>query len=76
LEEAVAYAQQAMRLDPRHREIYEMQEGLAYSWLGRYPEAVDALKKGRQDNPYIHMNLAWAYSELAASGKREPRRRK
>jgi adenylate cyclase len=64
LEEAVAYAQQAMRLDPRHRGIYEMQEGLAYSWLGRYPEAVDALKKGRQDNPYIHMNLAWAYSEL------------
>jgi adenylate cyclase len=64
LEEAVAYAQKAMRLDPRHREIYLMQEGLAYCWLGRFAEAVDALKKGQRNNPYIHMNLVWAYSEL------------
>jgi TolB-like protein/class 3 adenylate cyclase len=64
LEEAVAYAQKAMRLDPRHRDVYLMQEGLAYCWLGRFAEAVDALKKGQKNNPYIHMNLVWAYSEL------------
>jgi adenylate cyclase len=63
-EEVLAYAQKAIRLDPRHPELYSNQEGAAYNKMGRYAEAVDALKRGDQNNPWIHANLVYAYSEL------------
>jgi tetratricopeptide (TPR) repeat protein len=63
-EEVLAYAQKAIRLDPRHPEKYSMPEGVAYNGLGRYAEAVDALKRSQQNNPWVHANLVYAYSEL------------
>jgi adenylate cyclase len=63
-EEVLAYAQKAIRLDPRHPEKYSMPEGVAYNGLGRYAEAVDALKKSDLSNPWVHANLVYAYSEL------------
>ena len=41
-----------------------MQEGVAYNEMGRYAEAVDALKRSDQNNPWVHVNLVYAYSEL------------
>jgi adenylate cyclase len=64
LDDTVKYAEKAMRLDPRHREGYLIQKGAAYTWMGRYAEAVDTLKKADQNNPWAHANLALAYSEL------------
>ncbi len=63
-EEVLAYAQKAIRLDPRHPEKYSMPEGVAYNGMGRYAEAVDALKTSDQNNPWVHVNLVYAYSEL------------
>ena len=63
-EEVLAYAQKAIRLDPRHPEKYSMPEGVAYNGLGRYAEAVEALKRSDQSNPWVHANLVHAYSEL------------
>ena len=63
-EEVLAYAQKAIRLDPRHPEKYSMPEGVAYNGLGQYAEAVDALKRSDQNNPWVHVNLVYAYSEL------------
>ena len=63
-EEVLAYAQKAIRLDPRHPAKYSMPEGVAYNGMGRYAEAVDALKRSDQNNPWVHVNLVYAYSEL------------
>jgi adenylate cyclase len=63
-EQQLADAQKAMRLDPRHPVSYWSEEGWAYSRMGRYREAVDALKQGEQGNPFVHVWLACAYSEL------------
>jgi adenylate cyclase len=63
-EEALTYAQKAIRLDPRHPENYLMQEGVAYNNMRRYAEAVDALKKAKQNNPWVHVHLVYTYSEL------------
>jgi len=63
-EEVLAYAQKAIRLDPRHPEKYSLPEGVAYNGMGRYAEAVNVLKRGDQSNPWVHVNLVYAYSEL------------
>jgi len=63
-DEVLAYAQKAIRLDPRHQEKYSLPEGVAYNGMGQYAQAVEALKKGDQSNPWIHVNLVYAYSEL------------
>ena len=63
-QEVLAYAQNAIRLDPRHPEKYSMPEGVAYNGLGRYADAVEALKRSDQNNPWVHVNLVYAYSEL------------
>ena len=41
-----------------------MPEGVAYNGLGRYADAVEALKRSDQNNPWVHVNLVYAYSEL------------
>jgi adenylate cyclase len=64
VDDGLAYAQKAMRLDPRHPEVYSLQEGTAYNRMGRYAEAVDALKKSLPNISWVHVELAYAYSEL------------
>ncbi len=63
-EEVLAYAQKAIRLDPHHPGNYSMQEGFAYNQMGRYADAVDALKRSEQNNPWVHVHLIYSYSEL------------
>jgi adenylate cyclase len=63
-EDAIQYAQKGMRIDPRHPQAYSTEEGFAYNQMGRYAEAIDALRRGLQDNPNVHVELAYAYSEL------------
>jgi adenylate cyclase len=63
-EGALAAAQKGMRLDPRHKELYFTHEGFSYIGLGRFEQAVAALKAGDQANPYTHAELAHAYAEL------------
>jgi adenylate cyclase len=60
----LAYAQKAIRLDPRHPENYSFEEGVAYNGMGRYAEAVEALKRSDQNNPWVHANLIHSYSKL------------
>jgi adenylate cyclase len=64
-EEQLECAQRAMRLDPRHPQIYLSHEGWAYYEMGRFAEAVEALKRAG-DGGYFwnHVYLASAYSEL------------
>jgi adenylate cyclase len=63
-EKTLVYIQKARRLDPRHLEWGCLQEGTAYNVMGRYAEAVDALKRCEQFNPWIHFQLGFAYSQL------------
>jgi tetratricopeptide (TPR) repeat protein len=57
--EGVVAAQKAMRLDPGNRDLYSLDEGVAYTLMGRYDEAVPALKTylGR----YSNFNVAHLY---------------
>ena len=63
-EEVLAYAQKAIRFDPRHPENYSLWVGIAYNQMGRHTEAVDALKRSDQKNPWVHAELIHSYSEL------------
>jgi adenylate cyclase len=58
------YVQRAKRLDPRHPETGCLQEGSAYNSMGRYAEAIEALKICEQNNPWSHLGLVVAYSKL------------
>jgi hypothetical protein len=48
-EDILLYIQEARRRDPRHPEIGLLDEGVAYSVMGRYSDGIDALKKRRTD---------------------------
>jgi tetratricopeptide (TPR) repeat protein len=64
-EEAVRYAEQALRLDPIPPGWYYRNLGLAYSSTGRYEEAIAALRKALSRTPndlITHANLTSAYS--------------
>jgi len=64
-EEAVRHAEQALRLDPLARGWYFRALGQAYSWVGRYEEAIAACKKSLQQAPndiFTHVSLTIAYS--------------
>jgi adenylate cyclase len=64
-EEAVRYAEQALRLDPLAPGWYFRILGQAYSWVGRYEEAIAAFKKSLQQAPndrLTHLHLTTAYS--------------
>jgi len=64
-EEAVRYAEQALRLNPFPPGFYFRELGRAYSWVGRYEEAIAAHKKALQRAPndiLAHLALAQAYS--------------
>jgi tetratricopeptide (TPR) repeat protein len=53
-----------MRLDPLHAETYLAQEGYGYNEMGRFPEALDALRRSNQNDPMVHLSLVWIYSRL------------
>ena len=64
-EEAVRYAEQALRLDPMPLGWYFRALGQAYAWVGRYEEAIAAHKKALQRAPndiVTHLALTTAYS--------------
>ena len=63
-EDTLVYAQKAIRLDPRHPELDCLPQGMAYNRMGRYTQAVEALKACMQNNPWVHIDLVLAYSEL------------
>jgi adenylate cyclase len=63
-EEALAYAQRGLRLDPGHPEGPLTEEGFAYSQMGRYRESINALRGGQANNPWIHLEQVYNYSEL------------
>jgi TolB-like protein/Flp pilus assembly protein TadD len=66
--EAVEVAQKAMRLDPQRRDVYVGIEGVAYTFLGRYEEAIPDLKRAlalySNAIPY-HLYLIACYVELS-----------
>jgi len=64
-EEAVRYAEQALRLDPLGPAWYLRVLGYAYSWVGRYEEAIAAYKKSLQRAPkdiLTHLHLTTTYT--------------
>jgi adenylate cyclase len=63
-QETLIYVQNAKRLDPRHPALGCNQEGAAYDRMGRYAEAIDALKSCEPNNPWPHVFLVFAYFEL------------
>jgi adenylate cyclase len=71
--EALVAVEKAMRLDPRNSDNYLFEQGFAYSGLGRYEEAIPALKRDSAltNNLWDHVNLTWGYIEL---GQEDPAR--
>jgi tetratricopeptide (TPR) repeat protein len=65
-QETLVYVQNAKRLDPRHPALGCNQEGAAYDRMGRYLEAIDALKSCEPSNPWPHVFLVFAYFELVS----------
>ncbi|MBI3303741.1 MAG: adenylate/guanylate cyclase domain-containing protein [Deltaproteobacteria bacterium] len=66
-QEAIGLIEKAMRLNPRYPAIYLSSLGVAYRSMGRYEEAIDALKKTIIRTPNLltaHTQLAATYSEL------------
>ena len=64
---ALKSLQMVMRLDPHYRDIYLHLSAQAYFHLGRFPEAVDALKRRlirKPDSDISHALLAAAYGHL------------
>jgi adenylate cyclase len=62
--EAVQYAEQGLRLDPFPLVYHLRQIGEAYSWVGRYEEAITALKQAltRAPNDVLtHLQLVFAF---------------
>ena len=67
LADALVAIDKAMRLDPQNPEIYLYQKGYAYSLLGRWEEAIAALKQyvvPYPDHLLAHAFLAFDYSYL------------
>jgi len=64
--EALVAVEKAIRLDPRNRDYYVFEQGAAYTQLGRYEEAIPALKRdlALTNNLWDHVILAWDYIEL------------
>jgi TolB-like protein len=64
-DEALQYAEQGLRLDPFPPVHHLRQMGTAYSRVGRYEEAITALKKALNrapDDVLTHLSLASTYS--------------
>lgn len=55
--EALVYSQKAMRLDPKGQENFALQSGNSYIQMGRYLEAIEVLKAGAANNPWVHVQI-------------------
>jgi adenylate cyclase len=69
--EALVAVKKAMRLDPRNDALYQWQQGLAYTQLGRWKEAIPAFKGSlalRPDQIWAHVYLAIDYYNLGELG--------
>jgi adenylate cyclase len=69
-EEGLRLAEQAMRLNPHYPPVYLLRLGWAYFWIGRYDEAVTALRETISRNPNLlvaHLLLAGSYVQQWAS---------
>src|SRR5216683_7379457 len=64
--ESIAPAEKAMRLDPRNQDLYLAELGYAYTYMGRYDEAIPRFKKlgAHYNNLFVHFYLAVDYIEL------------
>jgi adenylate cyclase len=65
--EAVAFMEQAIRLDPFPSSIGFRNLGAAYRGVGRYEESVKQCKKAIELSPndlFAHLNLAITYTKL------------
>jgi adenylate cyclase len=63
--EALAAAEKAIGLDPGHRDIYLIEQGWAFTQLGRWQQAISVLKRSPFTNlPWPHIWLAIDYVEL------------
>jgi len=65
--ESISFAEKAARLDPRNRDFYGFDIGLAYLVMGRYEEAIPFFKTNLvhyPNNMFAHYWLVIAYSEL------------
>ena len=64
-DEAVRHAEQGLRLDPLGPAWYLRVLGTAYSWVGRYEEAITAFKKSLRRAPndlFTHLHLTATYA--------------
>jgi adenylate cyclase len=71
-EDAIRAVDKAIRLDPRGGDFYAFFIGAAYVQMGRYQDAIPFLKRNRAaypDEPWVHMNLVVAYSELGRNAE-------
>ena len=65
--EAIDLAKKAMRLDPRHGDMYLVEFGFAYSVMGRYREAISVLQQSLAAYPNNiggRLILVFAYTEV------------
>jgi tetratricopeptide (TPR) repeat protein len=64
LEEGLTYVQKAMRLDPASAHFYSDEAGSLYNKMGRYKKALASLTAGDADDPWVHVELIYTYTEL------------
>ena len=65
--ESIRFAEKAARLDPRNRDVYAFDIGIAYVVMGRYEEAIPFYNTNLMHYPndlWAHYGLVIAYSEL------------
>jgi adenylate cyclase len=73
-EEGLARIRMAMRLHPHHPYNYAFHLGQALYILGRYGEAIDALKSAITSNPASERLHVWLAASYAQSGRTEEAR--
>jgi tetratricopeptide (TPR) repeat protein len=58
---------EAIRLDPQNADLYVINKGCGYDVMGRYADALPFLQRHAArypDNIGVHLELAFAYSQL------------
>ena len=66
--EALVAADKAIRLDPRNPENYLFEQGYAYTRLGRWAEAIPALKRYSTRYPHNFFPHVWLADDYAGLG--------
>ena len=63
-EKALEFAQRTMVLMPNHPDNIFFEVGFAYNQMGRYREALEALKQSNPNIAWVHLGLIYSYMEL------------